>query len=176
MEKMTIGIIVGSIRHGRVGTRVGQWVAEQVADSAFDYELVELADWDIPFATTEVIPAMAGGTYDDPRVQAWADKVAGFDAFVFVTPEYNRNVPGPFKNAFDSVAEWKGKPVTFVAYGSGGGRAAIAGWRTTVTGLLAMDPTASDTALTLGREGIVLDDAASRQLRTAIAELEGKLS
>ena len=85
-------------------------------------------------------------------------------------------MPGPFKNAFDSVAEWKGKPVTFVAYGSGGGRAAIAGWRTTVTGLLAMDPTASDTALTLGREGIVLDDAASRQLRTAIAELEGKLS
>ena len=55
------------------------------------------------------------------------------DGFVFVTPEYNHSVPGPFKNAFDCLAaEWAGKPVAFVGYGSAGAIRGVEAWRTIV--------------------------------------------
>ncbi|MDU3175993.1 MAG: NADPH-dependent FMN reductase, partial [Corynebacterium striatum] len=68
--------------------------------------------------------------YADEKVQAWSDAVDACDGFVFVTPEYNRSVPGPFKNAFDCLAaEWAGKPVAFVGYGPSGAVRAIEAWR-----------------------------------------------
>jgi NAD(P)H-dependent FMN reductase len=35
------------------------------------------------------------GNYANAHTRAWADKIAGFDGYVFVTPEYNRSIPGP---------------------------------------------------------------------------------
>ncbi len=50
--------------------------------------------------------------------KAWAQKVADSDAFVFVTPEYNRSIPSSLKNAIDYlVAEWKEKPAAIISYG-----------------------------------------------------------
>jgi NAD(P)H-dependent FMN reductase len=39
--------------------------------------------------------------YSKPRTRAWAAKIATFDAFVFVTPEYNHSTSGALKNAID---------------------------------------------------------------------------
>ena len=62
----------------------------------------------------------------DPRAIAWQNKLATFDAFIFVTPEYNRSIPGALKNALDQAyKEWVRKPAAIVGYGmTGAARAA----------------------------------------------------
>src|SRR5204863_159231 len=58
--------------------------------------------------------------------KAWAAKIAGFDAFVIVTPEYNHATSRALKNAIDLLfAEWKNKSAGFAAYGSAGGAPAV---------------------------------------------------
>ena len=53
-------------------------------------------------------------------------KIAGFDAFVFVTPEYNHATSGALKNAIDYLyQEWNNKAAAFVGYGSAGGARAV---------------------------------------------------
>ena len=49
-----------------------------------------------------------------------------YDAFIFVTPQYNWSIPASLKNALDYLYyEWVGKPAGIVSYGSrGGGKAA----------------------------------------------------
>ena len=50
----------------------------------------------------------------------------GFDAFVFVTPEYNHSMSGALKNAIDFLfREWNDKAAGFVSYGSVGGARAV---------------------------------------------------
>ncbi len=84
------------------------------------YELVDLAEWPLPPDDEPGIPAM--GSYTQPHTQAWASKVGGADAVVFVTPQYNWGYPAVLKNAIDHLyKEWTGKPVVIVSYGGHGG-------------------------------------------------------
>lgn len=125
-------MIIGSIRDQRATAAVAEFVFEQVAARAgsASYELVDLADFDLPLLTSSVHPMAAKKQYEDPRVQAWSDRIDVFDGYIFVTPEYNHGVPGAFKNAVDSLgAEWMRKPVAFVGHGSVGGVRSIEQWR-----------------------------------------------
>jgi NAD(P)H-dependent FMN reductase len=62
------------------------------------------------------------GQYQNEHTKAWADKIASFDGFVIVTPEYNHRTSGVLKNAIDYLyAEWNNKAVGFVSYGAVGG-------------------------------------------------------
>ena len=128
---MKIGIIVGSVRDGRKGRKVGDWVlARARAHGGADHTLIDLKDFDLPLLTAAVNPAAAKRRYDDPRVTAWSEAIDPCDAFVFVTAEYNHSIPGAFKNAVDSLApEWQRKAVAFVSYGSVGGVRAVEHWR-----------------------------------------------
>jgi NAD(P)H-dependent FMN reductase len=66
------------------------------------------------------------GGYAHEHTRAWAATIARYDAFVFVTPEYNRSIPAVLKNAIDYLyAEWNDKAAGFVSYGAdaGGARA-----------------------------------------------------
>lgn len=128
---MKIGIIVGSIRQGRVGRDVGEWVKQQADQYAgAEFEIVDLADFDVPLLTAATLPSMANGHYDDPAVSAWGEAIGGYDGFIFVTAEYNHSVPGAFKNAVDSLGvEWMGKAVGFVSYGADNGVRAVEHWR-----------------------------------------------
>jgi NAD(P)H-dependent FMN reductase len=61
-----------------------------------------------------------------PHTKAWAAKIDSFDAFVFVTPEYNHGPSGALKNAIDYLyREWNNKAAGFVGYGSVGGTRAV---------------------------------------------------
>lgn len=116
-----IGIILGSTRPGRNGEQVARWVLDQAAtrDDA-SYELVDLADMDLPLLDEPVPAAM--GRYQHEHTRRWAQTVASFDGFVIVTPEYNHSIPAVLKNALDYLyAEWNDKAVGFVSYGSAGG-------------------------------------------------------
>ena len=87
---------------------------------AATYDLVDLADQNLP-NLDEPEPA-SSGNYTQPHTREWAHKVAGYDAFVFVTPEYNHGIPGQLKNALDFLyAEWNDKVAGIVCYGSNGG-------------------------------------------------------
>jgi NAD(P)H-dependent FMN reductase len=120
-----IGVILGSTRPGRNGEAVAKWVLE-IASHRTDaeYELVDLADYPLPHLD-EPYPASMG-QYQGAHTKRWAAKIASFDGFVMVTPEYNRSTSGVLKNAIDYLfAEWHNKAVGFVSYGSvGGARAA----------------------------------------------------
>src|SRR6202453_3348772 len=120
-----IGIILGSTRPNRNGEQVAQWVfdiARQRADAEF--ELVDLRDYPLPHFDEPMPPAL--GQYAHDHTKEWAQKIASFDGFVMVTPEYNHSTSGVLKNAIDYLyAEWNNKAVGFVSYGSvGGARAA----------------------------------------------------
>ncbi|NLE96954.1 MAG: NAD(P)H-dependent oxidoreductase [Propionibacterium sp.] len=132
---MKIAIILGSIRKERATEPVAKFIdgIAQQRDGDVTYELVDLADFDVPLLTSPVHPMVANKNHDDENVQKWSDKIDGFDGYVFVTPEYNHGVPGGFKNAVDSLGqEWVGKPVAFVGHGSVGGVRAIEQWRQVV--------------------------------------------
>jgi NAD(P)H-dependent FMN reductase len=120
-----IGIILGSTRPNRNGEQVARWVydlASQRSDAEF--ELVDLRDYPLPHLDEPLPPSM--GQYQNEHTQQWAEKIASFDGFVFVTPEYNHSTSGVLKNAIDYLyAEWNNKAAGFVSYGAvGGARAA----------------------------------------------------
>jgi NAD(P)H-dependent FMN reductase len=120
-----IAIIVGSTRPGRKADTVARWVLDIAArrgDASF--EIVDIADFDLPLLDEALPPSM--GRYAQPHTRAWAEKIAGFDAFVFVTPEYNHSTSGALKNAIDYLfREWNDKAAGFVGYGSTGGTRAV---------------------------------------------------
>ncbi|MGO4536028.1 NADPH-dependent FMN reductase [Leifsonia sp. 2MCAF36] len=120
-----IAIIIGSTRPGRNGEAVARWVHENASKRAgVEYELVDLKDWDLPHLD-EAMPA-AMGQYAGEHTKAWAAKIAEFDGYLFVTPEYNHSTSGALKNAIDYVgAEWYNKAVGFVSYGVFGGARAV---------------------------------------------------
>ena len=128
---MKIGIILGSIREGRLGESVAQWVLETARERGdADYELIDLKTFDLPLLTSATVPGGANKVYDDERVTAWSRAIDECDGYVFVTPEYNHSVPGAMKNAFDSLGfEWAHKPVGFVSYGAESGARAVEHWR-----------------------------------------------
>src|SRR5438552_19077593 len=120
-----IAIIIGSTRPGRNGEAVAKWVYE-VARKRKDaeFELVDIKDFNLPLLDEPVPPIM--GQYSKPHTKAWAAKIEEFDAYVFVTPEYNHGTSGALKNAIDFLfAEWNNKVAGFVSYGGAGGARAV---------------------------------------------------
>src|SRR5947209_7166662 len=120
-----IAIIIGSTRPGRNGEAVAKWVY-QVASKRNDatFELVDIKDFNLPLLDEPIPPSM--GQYSKPHTKVWAAKIASFDGFVFVTPEYNHGTSGALKNAIDFIyQEWNNKAAGFVGYGSALGARAI---------------------------------------------------
>jgi NAD(P)H-dependent FMN reductase len=120
-----IAIIIGSTRPGRNGAAVAQWVyelAQRRRDAAF--ELVDIADYHLPLLDEPLPPSL--GQHALPHTKAWAQTIARFDGFIFVTPEYNHSTSGALKNAIDYLyAEWNNKAAAFVSYGSMSGARAV---------------------------------------------------
>jgi NAD(P)H-dependent FMN reductase len=120
-----VGIIIGSTRPGRKAEAVARWVhgiAAKRTDAQF--ELVDIKDFNLPLLDEAVPPSM--GQYSQPHTKVWAAKIDSFDAYVFVTPEYNHGPSGALKNAIDYLfREWNNKAAGFVSYGSAGGARAV---------------------------------------------------
>lgn len=122
---VSIGIIIGSTRPGRNGEAVAGWVYENAQKrSDAQFELVDIADLNLPLLD-EPVPASMG-QYSKEHTKRWSEKIASFDGYVFVTPEYNHATTGALKNAIDFLyKEWNNKAAGFVGYGSLGGARAI---------------------------------------------------
>ncbi|MEO7412311.1 MAG: NAD(P)H-dependent oxidoreductase [Opitutaceae bacterium] len=120
-----IAIILGSTRPGRAGEAVAQWV-EQAARKRQDakFELVDIKTFNLPLLDEPVPPLMH--QYSKEHTKKWSAKIDAFDAYIFVTPEYNHATCGALKNAIDYLyREWNNKAAGFVSYGSAGGVRAV---------------------------------------------------
>lgn len=122
-----VAIISASTRPNRSGPLVSEWAlrtAKMVGPAHAEFELVDLADYDLPLLD-EPLPA-AYGHYTHEHTRSWAATIGAYDGFVFVTPEYNAGVPAALKNAIDYLAaEWGHKAAGYVGYGTNGGTRAI---------------------------------------------------
>jgi NAD(P)H-dependent FMN reductase len=122
---LKVAIIVGSTRPNRKAAEVAQWVLDiAVRRGDASFEIVDIADFNLPLLNESPPPSM--GQYGQSHTLEWAAKIASFDGFVFVTPEYNHSTSGALKNAIDYLfREWNDKAAGFVGYGSTRGSRAV---------------------------------------------------
>jgi len=115
-----VAVIVGSLRRGSFNRRVAQAVKE-IAKPGLALDLIEIGQ----------LPLYNQDSDDDPPgiYEAFRKRIRAADALLFVTPEYNRSVPGVLKNAIDVGSRpygqnvWNAKPgaVISVSVGAIGG-------------------------------------------------------
>ena len=124
-QMLKVAIILGSTRPGRNGEVVSRWIYEIAKKrNDADFELVDIKDFNLPLLDEPIPPSM--GRYSKEHTKIWSAKINSFDAYVFVTAEYNHGIPGALKNAIDFLfKEWNNKVAGFVSYGGAGGIRAV---------------------------------------------------
>src|ERR687897_2284882 len=107
---LRVAVIIGSTREGRVGGSVGRWFTAQARQrDEIELTVIDLADFEFPASYPELAT---------PQMARFTAMIGEADAFVVVTPEYNRSFPASLKQAVDyAYDEWRAKPVGFVSYG-----------------------------------------------------------
>lgn len=161
-----LAVVVGATREGRITDRLAKWVAAEAAKTA-EVEVLDLRDYPMPFID-EASPRYNPERKPVPEIKKWLDKVAEFDGYVLVTPEYNRSTSAVLKNAIDVLAyEIDRKPVALVGHGSSGGAQAIANLRMALPGVGAI--TVPQALFFTDRVGEAIDDKGMLD-----AELEAK--
>lgn len=95
---------------------MAEWVAAMLpADVVVD--LIDLREVALP-AFDEPASPKEGAPPTHPHTRRWAERIAGLDAVIIVTPQYNGSYPGALKNAIDFLyAQWSGLPVLAIGYG-----------------------------------------------------------
>ena len=97
MAKYKVGYLVGSLAQASINRKLAQALI-RLAPS--DLEFTEIAIKDLPMYSYD---------YDadfPPVARAFKQAIVDSDAVLFVTPEYNRSIPGGLKNAID----WASRP------------------------------------------------------------------
>ncbi len=98
-----------------------QYLEEELAKNRedADFKLIDIVYYNLPLLDEPIPPLI--GQYTKDHTKRWAAKINSFDAFVFVTAEYNHGTPGALKNAIDFLfKEWNNKVAGSVSYGSAG--------------------------------------------------------
>ena len=118
--KRNVAVLVGSLRKESWNRKMANALAG-MAPAGLELSIVEIGNLPLFNQDWEANPP--------PEVRAFKERVKAADAVLFVTPEYNRSVPGVLKNALDvgsrpyGQSAWSGKPaaVMSVAPGAIGG-------------------------------------------------------
>lgn len=112
-----IAVIVGSLRKESINRKAAEALV-RIAPSNFDFDFIEIGD--LPPYNEDVDAAGAPASW-----RGFRGEVSGADAVLFVTPEYNRSVPGVLKNAIDvgsrpyGESVWAKKPAAVVSVSPG---------------------------------------------------------
>jgi NAD(P)H-dependent FMN reductase len=138
-----IGVIIGSIRPNRIGDQVSALIKSVLEEDKTTQpspvlSLVDIASFNLPVFNETTLPATvpAQGEFAHDHSKKWSAEIAKYDAYVFVTPEYNFGLPGGTKNAIDYLYHsWIGKPIMIVSYGIMGGKSASDSLKTTLQGM-----------------------------------------
>jgi NAD(P)H-dependent FMN reductase len=132
-----IAVIIGSVREGtRVSEPIARWVAKSFEGRA-EAEIIDLKDYPLSFLDEAGAPPRYNPERKPrPATQKWINKIAEFDGYVMVSPEYNRATPAVLKNAIDHIDhQMEDKPVALIGHGSSGGAQAVATLRITLPGV-----------------------------------------
>ncbi len=161
-ESVSIGLLIGSTRVKSNTSILSHYIATLI-DSHHPNVTIELMDLikspghPLPLVHDDVAPGAINpesqsNGYNQPAIRAWSAKVLQWDAIIVVTPEYNWNVPGVLKQAFDHLYyEWHNKPVTIITIGETGGEKAQVRLREMLEGALLMKVTKARTEIVVSR-------------------------
>lgn len=113
--RLNVAVIIGSVRPDRFGPVPARWITAQARHRGdLDIDVIDLAEEDLP----PILPGDDLTVPPPPQVAALAPRIEAADAFIVVTPVYNRGYPASLKNAIDwFYTEWNAKAVGFVSYG-----------------------------------------------------------
>jgi len=123
MNSYTISIVVGSLRKESLNRKLAETIV-QLAPPQFSFTSVRIDD--LPLYNQDDDDNQADSVI---RLKS---QIADSDGVVFVTPEYNRSIPGVLKNAIDhasrphSASAWRGKPAGMLGVSIGPGGSAMA--------------------------------------------------
>lgn len=112
-----VAVLVGSLRKESFSRKIALTLKD-LAGPALELDLVELGR--LPLYSED-----EDSSTPPPAWVTFRQAVAGADALLFVTPEYNRSVPGCLKNAIDvgsrpyGKSVWAGKPGAVVSVSPG---------------------------------------------------------
>jgi len=111
-----VAVIVGSLRKESINRKMAHALIER-APAALEFQFVEIGALPLYNQDNDATP--------DAATVAFRDAIRPMDAVLFVTPEYNRSVPGVLKNAIDVGSRpyghsvWSGKPCAVVSVSPG---------------------------------------------------------
>jgi chromate reductase len=117
MAERKVAVVVGSLRRGSFNRKMAL-AMEKLAPPGLALSIAEIRD----------LPLYDEDLEKEGAPQAWVDfrqQIRGADAVLFVTPEYNRSVPGGLKNAIDvgsrpyGQSVWSKKPCAVVSVSPG---------------------------------------------------------
>ena len=97
MSTFTVGYFVGSLARASINRKLSRALTRLAPD---ELQMREITIGDLPLYSYD---------YDadyPPVARAFKDAISAVDAVLFVTPEYNRSIPGALKNAID----WASRP------------------------------------------------------------------
>jgi chromate reductase len=118
-----IGYVVGSLRKDSWNRKLANALIKL---GPADFNFKELRIGDLPLYNQDDDRSQA------PEVQRLKSELRGVDAVLFITPEYNRSVPGVLKNALDHASRpygqsaWAGKPAGIIGASIGAVGSAVA--------------------------------------------------
>ena len=116
MENKKIAVLIGSLRKESLSRKMAKSIIS-LAPAELDMEIIELGGLQLYNEDLE-----------ETLPKEWADfrqRLNAYDGLLFVTPEYNRSVPGVLKNALDVGSRpygksiWNGKPAAVVSISRG---------------------------------------------------------
>jgi chromate reductase len=116
-RSLDVAVLVGSLRKESYNRKIALAIAE-IAAPALKLEIVEIGG--LPLYNEDDDAATPPTAWT-----AFRERIRGADAVLFVTPEYNRSVPGVLKNAIDvgsrpyGKSAWSGKPGAVVSVSPG---------------------------------------------------------
>lgn len=122
-ERPVVAVMVGSLRKESINKKLGRAV-EKIAGNRADFRFIRIGD--LPLYNQDF-----DGDYPAP-CRRLKDEIHSADALLFVTPEYNRSIPGVLKNAIDIASRpwgtnsFAGKPGAVIGASTGRASTALA--------------------------------------------------
>ena len=123
MSDYRVGVVVGSLRRDSFNRKLAAAVAK-LGPPEFSFRQLQIGDLPLYNQDEDANPA-------EP-VRRLKGEITESDAILFVTPEYNRSMPGVLKNALDHASRpyrqsaWAGKPAGVIGISPGSIGTAIA--------------------------------------------------
>ena len=116
MDKYQIAVVVGSLRKDSFNRKLANAIVK-LAPPEFSFQQVQISD--LPLYNQDDDANQA------ESVKRLKNEIKGAQGILFVTPEYNRSIPGVLKNAIDHASRpygqsaWTGKPAGILGVSSG---------------------------------------------------------